>query len=133
MSDPVEVLLNSPRSVKAMENLGFRKEELNSLSKEELKAKLGNMKISKQDLESRWSEHEQQRKDKIQRVLEVSHSHALLSTVQKINSHSTNALMVILKIIILLNILDCHLCVSRVLSFLGEKETGARGQRQARL
>jgi electron transfer flavoprotein alpha/beta subunit len=74
MSDPVEVLLNSPRSVKAMENLGFRKEDLNSLSKEELKAKLGNMKMSKADLEGRWTEHEQERKDKIQRVLEVSNS-----------------------------------------------------------
>lgn len=47
MSDPVEVLLNSPRSKKAMEKLGFNKEDLRYFSKDELKAKIGNMKITK--------------------------------------------------------------------------------------
>ncbi len=47
MSDPVEVLLNSPRSTKAMQRLGFQKDDLRYMSKEELKAKIGNMKISK--------------------------------------------------------------------------------------
>lgn len=51
MSDPVEVLLNSPRSVKAMHNLGYKKEDLNFMSKDEFKATLGNMKISKQELD----------------------------------------------------------------------------------
>ena len=54
MSDPVEVLLNSPRSVKALERLGFTKNELLFLKKDELKAKLGNMRISKQELELKW-------------------------------------------------------------------------------
>ena len=66
MSDPVEVLLNSPRSVKAMQNRGFKKEDLNFMSKDELKAKIGNMKISKQDLDKKWGDHEASRKDKIQ-------------------------------------------------------------------
>ena len=47
MSDPVEVLLNSPRSQKAMEKLGFKKDELAYIKKDELKAKLGDMKIGK--------------------------------------------------------------------------------------
>lgn len=54
MSDPIEVLLNSPRSVKAIEILGFSKEDLKYLTKEELKVKLGNMKISKQELEKKF-------------------------------------------------------------------------------
>lgn len=37
MSDPVEVLLNSPRSLKAMEMLGYSRDALRYLSKEELK------------------------------------------------------------------------------------------------
>jgi hypothetical protein len=64
-SDPVEVLLNSPRSVKAMQQLGFKKDDLQFISKDELKAKIGNMKISKQDLENKWSEYEAKRKDRI--------------------------------------------------------------------
>ncbi len=72
MSDPVEVLLNSPRSLKAMQGLGFRKDDLSYIKKDELKAKLGNMKISKAELDLKWDEHETQRKDKIARVLEVS-------------------------------------------------------------
>jgi hypothetical protein len=48
MSDPVEVLLNSPRSLQAIEKLGYTKDDLRYLSKEELKAKLGNMRITKQ-------------------------------------------------------------------------------------
>ena len=65
MSDPVEVLLKSPRSVKAMEKLGFNKEELRYMSKDELKAKIGNMKIAKDELNKKWDQYETQRKDKI--------------------------------------------------------------------
>lgn len=65
MGDPVEVLLNSPRSIKAIERLGFTKEDLRYFSKEELKAKLGNMKISKQELNDKWEDYETNRKDKI--------------------------------------------------------------------
>ena len=65
MSDPVEVLLNSPRSVKAMQSLGYKKEELQFISKDEMKAKIGNMKISKQELETKWNDYEAKRKDKI--------------------------------------------------------------------
>ena len=69
MSDPVEVLLNSPRSVKAMERLGLSKEDLKYLSKEELKVKIGNMKISKQQLNEEWDRYEADRKDKISQIL----------------------------------------------------------------
>ena len=72
MSDPVEVLLNSPRSVQAMERLGLTKDELTFLKKEEFKAKLGNMKISKQELDQRWNDYEQTRREKISQILEVS-------------------------------------------------------------
>ncbi len=72
MSDPVEVLLNSPRSKKAMEKLGFNKEDLRYFSKDELKAKIGNMKITKQELDKQWDKYESERKDKISQVLEVS-------------------------------------------------------------
>lgn len=65
MSDPVEVLLNSPRSQKAIQRLGFTKDDLRYLSKEELKVKIGNMKISKNELSSKWDEYESERKDKI--------------------------------------------------------------------
>jgi hypothetical protein len=74
MSDPVEVLLNSPRSVKAMQNLGLKKEDLNFMSKDEFKGKLGNMKISKQELDLKWNDYEKKRKDKLQSVLEVRYS-----------------------------------------------------------
>jgi hypothetical protein len=74
MSDPVEVLLNSPRSVRAMERLGFTKDELSYLKKDELKAKIGNMKISKNELEQKWNEYESRRKDKISKILEVSYT-----------------------------------------------------------
>ena len=50
MADPVDVLFNSPRSKKACDNLGIRKEELTYVSKEDLKARLGKMKISKKEL-----------------------------------------------------------------------------------
>lgn len=73
MADPVEKLLNSPRSVKAMETLGFKKEDLAYIKKDELKAKLGNMKITKNELEQKWVEYETNRKDKIAKVLEVSY------------------------------------------------------------
>ena len=72
MSDPVEVLLNSPRSVQAMERLGLTKDELTFLKKEEFKAKLGNMKISKQELDQRWNDYEYTRREKISQILEVS-------------------------------------------------------------
>ncbi len=51
MSDPIDVLLNSPRSVKAMESLGFNKKDLAYIGKDELKAKLGGMDISKAELD----------------------------------------------------------------------------------
>jgi hypothetical protein len=47
MSDPVEVLLSSPRSLKAIERLKLNREDLRYLSKEDMKVKIGNMKISK--------------------------------------------------------------------------------------
>jgi hypothetical protein len=50
MSDPTEVLFNSPRSKKACQNLAIKREELQFVSKEELKGRIGNMKISKQEL-----------------------------------------------------------------------------------
>ena len=50
MGDPIEVLMNSPRSIIAMEWLGFSWNDLKYTSKEELKAKIGNMKISKSEL-----------------------------------------------------------------------------------
>ena len=71
MSDPVEVLLNSPRSLKAMERLKLYKDDLRYLTKDELKAKLGNMKINKNDLNNKWDQYEMDRKDKISAVLEV--------------------------------------------------------------
>jgi hypothetical protein len=58
MSDPVEVLLNSPRSIKAMVRLNLSKDDLRYLSKEELKVKIGNMKISKTELNTKWDEYE---------------------------------------------------------------------------
>jgi hypothetical protein len=65
MVDPVDVLLNSPRSIKAMERLGYKKDDLAYISKDEFKAKTGNMKISRQDLEHKWNDYESKRKDKI--------------------------------------------------------------------
>ena len=73
MSDPVEVLLNSPRSQKAIQRLGFSKEDLRYLSKEDMKVKIGNMKISKNELNNKWDDYEQERKDKIAQILEVSY------------------------------------------------------------
>ncbi len=52
MSDPVEALLNSPRSLNAIQTLGFKASELKYLSKEEFKVKLGNMKIAKAELDT---------------------------------------------------------------------------------
>ena len=57
-SDPIEALMNSPRSLKAMTSLGYSKEDVRYLSKEELKARLGNMKISKQELQVEWDARE---------------------------------------------------------------------------
>lgn len=76
--DPVEALLSTPRSLRALEALGYTKEQLTSIKREELKAKLGNLKISKAELDLKWEEHEQQRKAKIQQVLEVSRMHKSL-------------------------------------------------------
>ncbi len=64
-SDPIEALLSTPRSMRALESLGYTKQQLTSIKKEELKAKLGNMKISKAELDLKWEEHEKQRKDRI--------------------------------------------------------------------
>lgn len=50
MSDPADVLFNSPRSKKACETLGISRDELQYLTKEELKAKLGKKKLSKNEL-----------------------------------------------------------------------------------
>ena len=69
MSDPVEVLLNSPRSLKAIERLGYKLDDLRYLSKEELKVKIGNMKITKQALNEEWDRYEADRKDKIASIL----------------------------------------------------------------
>ena len=52
MNDPVEAMLNSPRSSQAMHKLNLSKEDLRYLTKEELKAKIGNMKITKAQLET---------------------------------------------------------------------------------
>jgi hypothetical protein len=41
-----------------MERLGLSKEDLAFLKKDEYKAKLGNMKISKQELDKKWEEYE---------------------------------------------------------------------------
>lgn len=71
MSDPVEVMLNSPRSMIAMKKLGLKSEDIQYINKEELKAKLGNMKITKHELEHKWEEYEASRKDKISKILEV--------------------------------------------------------------
>ena len=73
MSDPVEILLNSPRSIKAMQQLGLTKDDLRYLTKEELKAKIGNMKIHKAELEKKWEEYETDRKNKVALILQVSY------------------------------------------------------------
>jgi hypothetical protein len=38
---------------------------LRYLSKEDMKVKIGNMKISKTELNNKWEDYEQERKDKI--------------------------------------------------------------------
>lgn len=43
------------------------------MSKDELKAKIGNMKITKNELNQKWEDYEQDRKDKIAKILEVSY------------------------------------------------------------
>lgn len=73
MSDPIETLLNSPRTVLAMKKINISKEDLRYVTKDELKAKIGNMKISKAELEKQWDAYEQERKDKISQVLDVCH------------------------------------------------------------
>lgn len=47
MSDSVETLFKSPRSQQAITTLGYSQQDLRAISQEELKAKLGNMKITK--------------------------------------------------------------------------------------
>jgi len=76
MSDPADVLFNSPRSKKACETLGISRDELQYLTKEELKAKLGKKKLSKNELQNEWENYESQRKDKIAKVLDVSSLHS---------------------------------------------------------
>ena len=73
-TDPIEILLNSPRSKEAMSNLGFLKDDLLYVSKEELKAKLGDLKLSKQVLNDKFEVYEKERKDKISAVLDVTPS-----------------------------------------------------------
>lgn len=73
MNDPINVLLSSPRSLKAIDRLGYSRQDLQYLSKEEFKVKLGNMKITKSDLDAKWQEYEKERKDKIQLILEVGY------------------------------------------------------------
>jgi hypothetical protein len=91
MSDPIEVLLNSPRSLKAMEQLGYSKEDLRYISKDELKAKIGNMKISKTELNNKWEDYESERKDKIAKILEVSYNIMLnIFSYRKEKSKSLN-------------------------------------------
>jgi hypothetical protein len=51
------------------------------MSKEELKAKIGNMKISKQTLEGEWAKYEASRKDKIANILIVSHTHQIINKI----------------------------------------------------
>jgi hypothetical protein len=48
--DPIEVMLNSPRSKLAIERLGYDSNNLQYLNKEQLKARLGNMSIPKAEL-----------------------------------------------------------------------------------
>jgi hypothetical protein len=72
MSDPIETLLNSPRTILAMKKIEISKDDLRYMSKDELKAKIGNMKITKGDLELKWNDYEKDRKDKIALTLDVS-------------------------------------------------------------
>ena len=65
MGDPLEVLLSSPRSLEAISRLGFEKDDLKYLTKEELKLKLGNIKTNKQELIRKWEDYEESRKAKI--------------------------------------------------------------------
>lgn len=58
MSDPIETLLSSPRTLMAMKQINIKKEDLRYMTKDELKAKIGIMKISKADLESQWDAYE---------------------------------------------------------------------------
>ena len=41
-----------------MKNLNFSKDDLRYYTKEELKAKIGNMKISKTELNNKWEDYE---------------------------------------------------------------------------
>ena len=55
-----------------MERLGIKRDDLAYINKEELKARLGNMKMPKAELEKKWEEHEASRKDLVQKVLDVN-------------------------------------------------------------
>lgn len=52
-----------------MEALGYSREDLRYLSKEDMKAKIGNMKIKKNELEEKWESYENERKNKITQIL----------------------------------------------------------------
>ena len=65
MSDPIEALLNSPRSKQALKNLGLVSDDIKHLTKEELKVKLGRLDISRSALKLEWEEHENTRKNRI--------------------------------------------------------------------
>ena len=57
-ADPIEAMLNSPKTIKAMQNLKVDKEDVLQMSREQLKAKLGNLKITKRELENKYEEYE---------------------------------------------------------------------------
>jgi len=65
MADPADVLFNSPRSKKACDTLGINRSELQYLTKEELRSKLGKNKVSKEELQEQWENHEKKRKQTI--------------------------------------------------------------------
>ena len=72
MSDPIEAMMNSPRTIKAMENLNYTMDDVKSVSKEQFKAKLGDMKISRQELDEHYKTYEDARRNKINEILKVS-------------------------------------------------------------
>ena len=47
MGDPLQVLLSSPRSLEAISRLGFEKDDIKYLTKEELRVKVGGIKMLK--------------------------------------------------------------------------------------
>ena len=55
-----------------MENLHYSLQDVKSLSKEQFKVKLGNMKIGKRELDEQYREYEDERRNKINEILKVS-------------------------------------------------------------